>query len=347
MKKFFIFLFFLISIMLLNNNLYSEDFIKYVDPFIGTNTEGHTFPGPVHPFGMVSPSPDTGTTGWEHCSGYHYSDNHILGFSNVHLSGTGCGEFGNLLFVPLNDNIEKYNLVKNDIKSLFNYSFTHDNEAAHPGYYSVILNNDSHKDIIKVELTASERAILHKYTFLQRNIEKNILIDLTNRIRGYSDGGEIKIVSNNTVEGFISYSRNTGGWCASGAAYNIYYSINFSENFDNFAIWTDEGLFKEKRHVKYIKSFPALNRTPDATSAEVESMIRGNKPKLGAYFNFKNNKDKNVIYAKIGLSFVSIEGARKNKRDIDGFDFEKTKKKTEVKWNELQKEPFTLPSIIL
>jgi putative alpha-1,2-mannosidase len=77
------------------------DFTKYVNPFIGTDRHGHTFPGACVPFGMVQLSPDTGISGWDWCSGYHYSDNSIIGFSHTHLSGTGCADYGDILFMPI------------------------------------------------------------------------------------------------------------------------------------------------------------------------------------------------------------------------------------------------------
>src|SRR6187549_1055216 len=77
-----------------------RDFSRYVNPFIGTAGHGHTFPGATMPFGMVQLSPDTRLTGWDGCSGYHYSDNIIYGFSHTHLSGTGISDYGDILFMP-------------------------------------------------------------------------------------------------------------------------------------------------------------------------------------------------------------------------------------------------------
>jgi Putative alpha-1,2-mannosidase len=78
----------------------TADLTRYVDPMIGTNGHGHTYPGPLVPFGMVQLSPDVKTTDWDWCSGYHYSSPTIMGFSHTHLSGTGCADYGDILFMP-------------------------------------------------------------------------------------------------------------------------------------------------------------------------------------------------------------------------------------------------------
>src|SRR5215475_14620879 len=116
---------------------------RYVDPFIGTGGHGHTFPGATMPFGMVQLSPDTRLTGWDGCSGYHYSDTRIYGFSHTHLSGTGISDYGDILLMPM---VGEFSLNNRRYSS----SFSHRAETARPGYYSVKLDNN-----IFVELTAT------------------------------------------------------------------------------------------------------------------------------------------------------------------------------------------------
>src|SRR5688572_18452201 len=119
----------------------------FVNPFIGTGGHGHTFPGAVLPFGMVQLSPDTRVDGsWDGCSGYHYSDAKIYGFSHTHLSGTGCSDWGDVLLMPLSEAPS----LKNET---YASGFSHDNEKAEAGYYKVKL--DKHK--IQVELTVTPR----------------------------------------------------------------------------------------------------------------------------------------------------------------------------------------------
>jgi len=122
--------------------------IAYVNPFIGTGGHGHTYPGATMPFGMMQLSPDTRLDGWDGCSGYHYSDDHIYGFSHTHLSGTGVSDYGDILLMPTND-IHFNN--GSDGTSGYRAPFSHDNEIAEPGYYKVHLDSTD----IDVELTVS------------------------------------------------------------------------------------------------------------------------------------------------------------------------------------------------
>lgn len=121
---------------------------EYVDPFVGTDAHGHTFPGAAVPFGMVQLSPDTRWEGWDACSGYHYSDNRIYGFSHTHLSGTGAADLCDILFIPTSDARIYTDSIR--AKHLPSVPFAHEDEEAHAGYYSVRLGNG-----IKAELTAS------------------------------------------------------------------------------------------------------------------------------------------------------------------------------------------------
>src|SRR6201988_4328684 len=107
-----------------------RDLTRYVNPFIGTAGHGHTFPGAIVPFGMVQLSPDTRLTGWDGCSGYHYSDSIIYGFSHTHLSGTGISDYGDILLMPTVGDVALTNRA-------YATSFSHSNETARPGYYSV------------------------------------------------------------------------------------------------------------------------------------------------------------------------------------------------------------------
>jgi len=132
----------------------------YVNPFIGTGGHGHTYPGTTLPFGMVQLSPDTRKDSWDGCSGYHYSDDFILGFSHTHLSGTGIGDYGDIRFVPTVGQLQFTPGTSKNPDSGYGSKFSHDNEKATAGYYSVELNNG-----IDVKLTSTQRAGFHSYTF--------------------------------------------------------------------------------------------------------------------------------------------------------------------------------------
>ena len=142
-------------------NSTKNDYAELVDPFIGTGGHGHTFPGATVPFGMVQLSPDTGVEGWDWCSGYHESDESIMGFSHTHLSGTGGADYGDILLMPTVGAIKINPGSKDSPDEGYRSRISHDEEYAKPGYYSVILRDYG----IKAELTATPRTGMHKYTF--------------------------------------------------------------------------------------------------------------------------------------------------------------------------------------
>ena len=168
----------LVCLLFLPAQIYAQrDLTRHVNPFIGTGGHGHTFPGAIVPFGMVQLSPDTRLTGWDGCSGYHYSDSVVYGFSHTHLSGTGISDYGDVLLMP----------TVGDPKSDYTSRFSHQNEKASPGYYSVRLDDDN----IFVELTVTARAGMHRYTFPATN-EANIILDLAHRDKVLDSGLKIE-----------------------------------------------------------------------------------------------------------------------------------------------------------
>lgn len=128
-----------------------------VNPFIGTGGHGHTYPGATLPFGMVQLSPDTRLEGWDGCGGYHYTDSLIFGFSHTHLQGTGISDYGDILFMPTNNQVR----TGNNWGERYLSAFRKETEKGHAGYYTVHL--DDHN--ITAELTATQRVGVHRYTF--------------------------------------------------------------------------------------------------------------------------------------------------------------------------------------
>ena len=139
--------FFLLSLVSLPNHilLAQKKFVQYVDPFIGTGGHGHTYPGATLPHGMVQLSPDTRLDGWDGCGGYHYSDNYIYGFTHTHLSGTGVSDYGDILLMPATGKPSPDNKI-------YGSKFSHANEKATAGFYSVKLDDDN----ITAELGAQQ-----------------------------------------------------------------------------------------------------------------------------------------------------------------------------------------------
>ena len=125
--------------------------IDYVNPFIGTGGHGHTFPGATMPFGMMQLSPDTRLDGWDGCSGYHYSDSEIYGFSHTHLSGTGVSDYGDILLMPTNKIIFNNGA---DGKEGYKSKFSHNKEIAEPGFYKVHLDDTNIDVPTRVRLSA-------------------------------------------------------------------------------------------------------------------------------------------------------------------------------------------------
>lgn len=170
-----------------------------VNPFIGTGGHGHTFPGAVVPYGMVQLSPDTRTQGWDACGGYYTDDSTILGFSHRHLSGTGMTDFADVLFTPF---IGKLKIQNDTLQKYYPLSFSHQNEVAKPGFYSVLFDNK-----IKASLTASTRAGFHKYQFPAA--ESGIIIDLHHNLNNQKVlESSIEIISTTEIRGM----RLTEGW---------------------------------------------------------------------------------------------------------------------------------------
>lgn len=175
---------------------FGQNLVKYVDPFIGTGGHGHTFPGACVPFGMVQLSPDNGTQGWDWCSGYNYADSTIVGFSHTHLSGTGVGDWIDVSVMPHTAHVD-------DAQRFFKVGFSHKNEQAGPGYYSVRMNNG-----VTALLTATERCGLHEYIF-PKGSTPYVRFHLTYQMN-YDSAAFTKInfVDDSTITGY----RYSTGW---------------------------------------------------------------------------------------------------------------------------------------
>ena len=206
----------------------TSDYVDLVDPFIGTGGHGHTFPGATLPFGMVQISPDTRMEDWDGSSGYHYSDKTIMGFSQTHLSGTGAPEYCDVLLMPTVGKVQILPGDERDSRSGYRSAFSHANEHAAPGYYSVILDDDH----VKAELTATTRTGLHRYTFPESD-SSNIIIDLKNRDHVLESN--IEIISDTEIQGL----RRSRRWADD---QYVYFYAKFSKPFKRTGIAIDDKL---------------------------------------------------------------------------------------------------------
>jgi predicted alpha-1,2-mannosidase len=194
----------------------NESLISFVNPFIGTGGHGHTYPGATMPFGMMQLSPDTRLEGWDGCSGYHYSDNYIYGFSHTHLSGTGISDYGDILLMPTNKVIFNNGA---DGKKGYRAHFSHDTEIAEPGYYKVHLDSTN----IDVELTVSKRSGIHKYTFPSAE-NQVVILDLEHRDKLLEGNIEYVLLSEKEIKGY----RHSKAWATN---QKLFYHIKFSHSF--------------------------------------------------------------------------------------------------------------------
>lgn len=277
----------LLALALGHSNAQTTDYTQYVDPFIGTGGHGHTYPGASVPFGMVQLSPDTRLSGWDGCSAYHYSDDKVYGFTHTHLSGTGCSDYGDILLMPTTGKIQL-----NEQK--YASGFSHKNETASPGYYSVKLD----KYNVLAELTATTRTGLHRYTFDKGDSKGNIIIDLDHRDQVKE--GSIEVVDDHTIRGL----RHSKAWAAD---QYVYFYIEFSQPFVDF------GLSESKMFQNDVKKLEGEH--------------------LKAFFTFDLTKGHEVL-AKVGISAVNENGAQANlAQEQPGWDFDKVRNDAKAAWN--------------
>ena len=204
----------------------SEGLLRYVDPFIGSGYHGHVFVGTSVPYGMVQLGPNNIHKGWDWCSGYHYSDSILIGFSHTHLSGTGCTDLGDILIMPLNE-IRTPRGNQDDIRDGYASRYSHNNEIARPEYYSLLLDRYD----IKAELTATDRVGFHRYTYPDGK-PASILIDLREGNGSNAYDSYIRKIDDYTVEGY----RYVRGWSPSR---KVYFVLKSDKKIEQFTAYDD------------------------------------------------------------------------------------------------------------
>ena len=275
-----------------------DDLTRHVKVRIGTGGHGHTYPGATVPFGMVQLSPDTYNDGWDWCSGYHYTDNSIMGFSHTHLCGTGIGDMLDILLMPGTGEAKIVPGTREKPEDGYRSRFEHSDEVAEPGYYSVILRDFD----IRAELSATERAGIHKYT-LPLDDSSHFILDLVHAFGNSPDSvlsAELKAKNNDTILG----GRTVDRWAR---GRQIYFAMKFSKPFREFEI------FNEDRGLG-----PGVH---EAKGRHLKCLIR------------YQTSPGEVILVKTGISGVSAEGALKNlEAEIPDWDFAKVRKAAKQSW---------------
>lgn len=267
---------------------------KYVNPFIGTGGHGHTYPGATVPFGMLQVSPDNGISSWDWCSGYHYSDSIMIGFSHLHLSGTGIGDLADIRLMPINKKVDLSKEIKSRDDLPYKSLYSHNEETASPGYYSVHLKDHN----VKVELTSNLRTAFHKYTFAKNDIQ-SVVVDLGFAINWDKTlASKITMVDVNTITGY----RYSEGWAKN---QKVFFVAKFSKPIEKYELVTDRNYVTETTSVVGEKSFAQL------------------------YFKSQNTQE---LLVKVALSSVSEQNALEN-LSKEAINFQVVKKESSEIWN--------------
>ncbi|MEN8187448.1 MAG: GH92 family glycosyl hydrolase, partial [Bacteroidota bacterium] len=290
-----------------NQSKKSKDPISFVNPFLGTDFFGHTFPGPSVPNALVHLSPDVGTQGWNLAAGYVYQSNSIIGFSHTHWSGVGMTNGGDILLMPtVSNKLQVTPGSEENPDKGYRSRYSHEQETASAGYYSVNLSDYD----IEVELTSTQRAGFHRYIFPKSN-NSRIILDLGHQIGNMTSDklSNIKIIDKTHIEGTRASGLGT-----------VYFVAEFSKPF------------------QYFGTFDANFKAPESGHGIFPYKNEETGKNIGIFLQYNTNKDEQIL-VKVGISYTGIEGARKNlTAEIPHWDFDKTKLEAKEIWEkELEK----------
>ncbi|MGV0922048.1 GH92 family glycosyl hydrolase [Empedobacter falsenii] len=298
-----------------------QNLVKYVNPMIGTEKMGHTFPGATVPFGAVQLSPETDSIPYavnhkynpkvyDYCAGYRFEDKTITGFSHTHFNGTGHSDLGDFLIMPTVGKLKLNPGTAQNPESGYRSRFSHQNETAEAGYYKVKLDDYN----IWAEMTASTRVGFHQYTF-PKSVDSHIILDLNAGIYNYDDKNTwtyVRVVNDTLITGY----RQTRGWARNRT---VYFAMTFSKPFKNYGQKNEDG------QVDYKGFWRKWNETQNFP------LIEGKKIKM--YFDFDTEKDEKVKI-KFAISPVSQTNALENlTTEIPHWNFEQVRNEAKENWN--------------
>ncbi|HOX40166.1 MAG TPA: GH92 family glycosyl hydrolase [Candidatus Brocadiia bacterium] len=307
--------------------------VDCINPMIGASTsaeygEGKTFPGAATPFGLAQLSPDT-ITGGDNGPGYSWHHKTIEGFSFTHMSGIGWyGDLGNFLVMPTLGKL-KTECGREGSEDGYRSRFRHETEIAKAGYYAVTLDDYG----IRAEMTAAPRAGILRFTF-PKSEQSRIQIDLARRVGGTSTRQCVKVVDDNTIEGWMFCPPSGGGWGDGGgrALYTIYFSAKFNKPLAKFGVWSADVPDDQPRRMGVVGSQPYRELIAGAKAHEGCREMEGKH--LGFFTEFPT-ADGEAVLMKAGISFVSIKGARENlANDIPDWDFESVSRQARGLWGQ-------------
>ena len=291
-------LFLPIILLLVITAVAQNDYTQYVNPIIGTNGMGHTFPGACYPFGGVQVSPDTDTiphningkyqpSVYDYCAGYQYRDKTIVGFSHTHFSGTGHSDMGDILLMPFTGEVQLHPGTADNPDGGYRSRFSHETEKCSPGYYEVRLSDDD----ILVQLTATPHCGIHKYTYPKGETQK-LIVDLNHAIYNF-DGkvlwASLRMEDRYTLTGY----RITNGWARENY---VYFAIHFSKPVAHYG-YQD---FGKQDYNGFWRRFDINHDFPEMAGRKVVTWIE-----------FENDDD-SVLEVQVALSAVGTDGAMKN-----------------------------------
>jgi predicted alpha-1,2-mannosidase len=299
----------------------AQGFIDHVNPLVGTQNMGHTYPGATIPFGMVQLSPDTDTTRYaldgaynpevyRYCAGYQYDDPTIVGFSHTHFSGTGHSDLGDFLVMPTVGELQLNAGSAEHPETGYRSAYSHENEVAEPAYYKVLLEDDN----ILAELTTSNRVGFHKYTFSEATDSAHVILDLKHGIYTYDDKNVwtfVRVENDSTITGY----RQTNGWARTRT---VYFAMQFSKTFKSYGHTK-----KEQTYTGFWRKFDETKNFPEMGGIDIK-----------AYFDFDVEAGEE-LKLKFALSSVSTRGAMKNlEAEVPHWNFEQVKTESQVLWNQ-------------
>lgn len=272
----------------------AEELTRFVDPRIGSGDHGHVFIGANVPFGLVQLGPSNISQGWDWCSGYHESDRTIMGFAHLHLNGTGCEDLGDILLLPLTGEVTLARGTHDDPQSGTYSRFDRATEQVRPGFYSVRLERYG----VDAALTATARVGLHRYTF-PKGSDARVLIDLEHAVGGESFKEGFLVRESDTV---VSGYRFSKGWANN---QKIFFTITFSRPMKGWLL-------------------------SEGAEAKPGDELKGAKVYGQALFDAADGE---AVMAKVALSPVSIDNAKKNMQaELPGWDFDATVRKADEAW---------------
>lgn len=256
-------------------------------PLVGTAEHGHTYPGATVPFGMVQLSPDTPLQGWDGSSGYHYTDNVILGFSHTHLSGTGVGGLGDILLMPT---VGTVNMNAGTPGNGYASSFSHSREVAAPGYYKAFLDTPG----VLAEMTATERCGMHRYTF-PASTAAHLILDLNHGVGNNTQSATLTVENSTTLSG----SRVSNGW---GGRRVVYFVMQFSRPFEAISIQQDGQMLTDAAKAADGKAIKAALNYDTTTDKQVVV-------KVGISSTSVEGARKNLVAEVPGFDFDAAHNA--------------------------------------